>query len=112
MSSFQLVPYYYFQLSLDRNGSQQCRDAVLPFMCQYTFPLCDNNTKQLYRPTQERCIEISEQVCPQEWNLTRQLGYQNLLPHCTKLMKQGNFYLIMVFLCVYHYNSVTKLNLS
>ena len=58
-------------------------------MCQYTFPLCDNSTTQLYLPTQERCIEISEQVCSQEWNLTTQLEYQNLLPNCTTLRSQG-----------------------
>ena len=61
-------------------------------MCQYTFPICASSTKQLYLPTQEQCIEISEQVCSQEWNLTRQLGYQNLLPNCTKL-PQGYLYL-------------------
>ena len=80
---------YYTIYFLERNGSQQCRDAALPFMCQYTFPLCDNNSTQLYLPTQERCIEISEQVCSQEWNLTGQLGYQNLLPNCTTLRRQG-----------------------
>ena len=70
---------------LERNGSQQCRDAVLPFMCLYTFPLCDNITGHLYQPTRDECVRVSEQVCSHEWNLTTQLGYQHLLPDCEML---------------------------
>ena len=58
-------------------------------MCQYTFPLCDNITGQLYLPTQGECVRVSEQVCQHEWNLTRELGYGDMLPDCTTLPPNG-----------------------
>ena len=70
---------------LERNGSQQCRDDVLSVMCLTTFPLGDKITGQLYQLTRDECERVSEQVCPHEWNLTTQLGYQYLLPDCAKL---------------------------
>ena len=66
-------------------------------MCQYTFPLCDNDT--LILPTQEQCMQLSDQ-CSLEWNLTRRLGYQDLLPNCTKLLKTPSAGTIAA-MCIY-----------
>lgn len=67
------------------NSAQECRSAAVPFMCQYLFPLCDNTTGELYLPTHEECLRISEQVCLQEWNLARLAGFGDQLPDCSRL---------------------------
>ena len=65
-----------------------CKDAAVPFMCQYVFPLCDSTTGQLYLPTQQECLQISQQVCSIEWFLAKSL-LSDYLPDCEKLPLQG-----------------------
>ena len=57
-------------------------------MCQYAFPICDPKTGDLYLPTQEECLRISQQVCSHEWKLAQQFGYGDQLPECGKLPLQ------------------------
>ena len=79
---------YLFLLASIASFSQECQDAAVPFMCQYVFPLCDPTTGELYLPTQEECLRISQQVCAQAWNLAQQFGYGDQLPDCGKLPLQ------------------------
>ena len=82
-----------FSIKLSMYFSEQvvrpaCKDAAVPFMCQYVFPLCDSTTGQLYLPTQQEFLQISQQVCSIEWKLaTSYLG--NNLPDDEKLPLQG-----------------------
>ena len=95
--------------SSELNGSQECQDAAVPFMCQYMFPLCDNDTGELYLPTQEECLRISNQVCSQEWNIAKQFGYGDQLPHCAKLPpgRNGIINNVIMIVVLYIYRMIS-----
>ena len=52
--------------------SSQCRDAALPFLCLYLFPLCDDN-QTAYFPSSEQCTSISTDTCKAEWTNAKTL---------------------------------------
>ena len=53
------------------NPSQQCQEAITPFLCIFIFNLCDfNNT--LHTILREDCLHIRDNVCVSEWRLARQ----------------------------------------
>ena len=68
--------------------SQGCEDAIRAFLCQYTFPLCDNASGYLYQTSQEHCVHVREEVCSVEWNTLNASGFGNELPNCNQ--QNGN----------------------
>ena len=61
------------------NPSDDCRRAVVPFLCLYLFGLCDKSGVSV-QPTSSRCVEIRDRLCPTQWALAVQLGAD--LPEC------------------------------
>ena len=55
----------YF-LDLLIQPSDECRKRVVPFLCLYTFGLCDENSVN-YRPKATECSHIRDNVCESEW---------------------------------------------
>ena len=68
-------------LSLFR-PSQQCREAILPFLCIFIFNLCDNNNT-LHTILREDCLHIRDDVCAEVWQIA--VDYQVPLPVCENL---------------------------
>ena len=63
--------------------TEQCHDAVLPFLCQYIFPPCNVSSGNKNFISQSQCCNIRNVACPREWNLimnTRSAPFQ--LPNC------------------------------
>ena len=63
-------------------ASMQCRDAVLPFLCQYIFPPCDVNNGNVDFVSRTQCINIRDAVCSFEWNVVINTPSAALLPNC------------------------------
>ena len=73
-----------FILDIIPLGSQQCRDNILPFLCQYIYPPCDiTNNDTVNFINQTECSNIRDAVCSVEWNAVKNLPLvRNLLPNC------------------------------
>ena len=61
--------------------SEECSAEVLPFICQYAFPPCDDDGSPLLI-TQEQCINIRDDVCATEWRIAMATDSGSLLPVC------------------------------
>ena len=64
--------------------SPECRAAVEPFLCLYSFGLCDSSGVA-YGPSFEECVFISTIVCASEWARANSLLIQfglSPLPEC------------------------------
>jgi len=60
--------------------SEQCSEAVLPFLCQYLHPPCDSNGS-VNLISREQCSNIRDVVCADEWRLVMAAS-SSLLPVC------------------------------
>ena len=60
---------------------KECADVVLPFVCQYVYPPCDSNGNPLLL-TEEKCIDIRDNVCDREWRGVMSTELRLLLPDC------------------------------
>ena len=69
-------------LSLQKTLSPNCQVAVVPFICLYLFPLCDEN-QTAYLPSSQECNSISTDICKAEWSMAQQL--LSSLPNCAAL---------------------------
>ena len=66
------------------NPSQECIDAMVPFLCLSAFRSCDSGNN-LHTSKREDCIFIRDDVCASEWNQAALfLGAENL-PVCENL---------------------------
>ena len=63
-------------------ASSQCRDAVLPFLCQYVFPPCDIISGNVNFISKTECTNIRDVVCSFEWNVVIKTPSGSLLPNC------------------------------
>ena len=61
--------------------SKECLAAVIPFLCQYVYPPCDDNGNAKFI-TQEQCINIRDEVCISEWRFAMASDLGSLLPVC------------------------------
>ena len=61
--------------------SEECSAAVVPFLCLYTFGLCDGNGT-LHRPSSKQCMYIRNVTCKTEWDLAVAVVGEGALPHC------------------------------
>ena len=71
--------------------SEECRSAVIPFLCLYTFGLCGTENVD-YRPTAAQCMEIRDSICESEWKRAADLlalAGQPPLPDCSSLSDEG-----------------------
>ena len=71
--------------------SAECRSAVIPFLCLYTFGACGENSDD-YRPTEAQCMKIRDTICESEWKTAAQLLAkfgQPPLPDCSSLGQEG-----------------------
>ena len=73
-----------------RFASMQCRDAVLPFLCQYIFPSCDVNNGNVDFISRTQCINIRDAVCSFEWNFVVNTPSAALLPNCENFDDNDN----------------------
>jgi len=71
--------------------TDKCRDAVLPFLCQYAFPPCDVNSSNVSFISQGQCSNIRDTVCSFEWNAISILSPSavSLLPNCEDFNKDN-----------------------
>ena len=63
-------------------ASEQCRDAALPFLCQYIFPPCDVSDGNVDFIGRTQCINIRDAVCSFEWSIVLNTPLASLLPNC------------------------------
>ena len=63
---------------------KQCRDAVMPFLCQYAFPPCDSSSGNISVISKTQCANIRDVLCSVEWNLAIKISSSAaiLLPNC------------------------------
>ena len=91
--TLQRIKYIFDALG----ASQACVSSLIPFMCQYLFPLCDGNGT-VHKPSRNQCIEISSAVCRDEWkSAINILNLKDYLPDCqhlpeTSLCNNGNMH--------------------
>ena len=65
--------------------SPECMRAVVPFLCLYIFPLCDNSNGLLYQPTSVQCREIIDGICANEFDTVQMRAGESQLPQCQSL---------------------------
>ena len=66
------------------NSSQQCQEAIMPFLCISIFNLCDSSNT-LHTITREDCLYIRDDVCTSEWSMTVKFLGADVLPVCEDL---------------------------
>ena len=66
--------------------SPECSQIAIPFICQYVYPPCINDTSnQLI--TREQCNDVKDEVCAAEW-LVAMAIFPGILPDCEILINQ------------------------
>ena len=63
------------------NPTPECREVVEPFLCLYTFGLCDSSG-ELYLPSSGECETLTTETCAREWTMAVSLLPNDLLPKC------------------------------
>ena len=64
--------------------SEECRNAGVPFLCQYVYHLCDSeNSETSFLPSKEECDYVSTEACATEWK-----AFSSQLPKCNDLPNQ------------------------
>ena len=66
------------------NPSQQCQEAIIPFLCISIFNLCDSSNT-LHTAPREDCVYIRDDVCVSEWSTAVELLGADVLPVCEEL---------------------------
>ena len=66
------------------NPSQQCTEDIVPFLCLYTFSLCDSSNT-LHTILRQDCLDIRDDVCSQEWSRAVAFLGDGVLPVCEDL---------------------------
>ena len=66
------------------NSSQQCQEAVIPFLCISIFNLCDSSNT-LHTALREDCLHIRDDVCVTEWSTAVEFLGADVLPVCEEL---------------------------
>ena len=63
--------------------SDECKQAAIPFICQYVYPPCLNDTEN-YQLSREQCENVRDKACPAEWSIAKAI-FPGLLPNCELL---------------------------
>ena len=69
-----------------RQATQDCQDAAIPFACQFLFPPCSPSGQE-YLPSQEHCLNVSTDVCTGTWQALQ--AARAPLPDCSTLPPAG-----------------------
>ena len=65
--------------------SPECEAVAAKFICTYYFGLCDDQTGQVYFPSVEECVRITEDICANELEQAARLVGEEVLPHCDSI---------------------------
>jgi len=85
-------------------ASEKCSALVLPFICQYVYPPCDDNGSPLLI-TQEQCVNIRDDVCANEWRITMAMEQGSLLPVCEEFGGENNSVISDTLPCHYQFDN-------
>ena len=66
------------------NPSQQCKEAIIPFLCISIFNLCDSSNT-LHTALRKDCLYIRDDVCVSEWSTAVEFLGADVLPVCEEL---------------------------
>ena len=80
-----------YSLDLLIRPSDECGRRVVPFLCLYTFGLCDENGMD-HRPKATECSDIRDNVCKSEWQNANSLLESSgmpTLPDCFTFSDDG-----------------------
>ena len=66
------------------NPSQQCSDAIMPFLCLSIFNLCDSSNT-LHTILRQDCLDIRDDVCDSVWSQAVSFLGDGVLPVCEDL---------------------------
>ena len=66
------------------NPSQQCSEAIMPFLCLSIFSLCDSNNT-LHTILRQDCLDIRDDVCDSVWSQAVSFLGDGVLPVCEDL---------------------------
>ena len=66
------------------NPSEVCQAAIVPFLCYYSFGLCDSSN-ELHLPSFRDCVLIGNQTCAAEFRTAISLVGRENLPQCETL---------------------------
>ena len=69
------------------NPSTECENAALPFLCRFTFPLCDSSG-DLYLPSSGECETLTTVTCAREWEEAVAFLGRERLPQCESLSER------------------------
>ena len=67
------------------NPSQECTEAFVPFLCFFTFRLCDNSSGDLRLPSSGECEMLTTETCASEFQTAVSLMGSDSLPQCQQL---------------------------
>ena len=62
-------------------ASEECLAAIIPFLCFYTFGLCDGSGT-LHRPSSKQCAHIRNVTCKTEWAQAVAFVGEDAMPQC------------------------------
>ena len=66
------------------NPSQQCSEAIIPFLCLSIFGFCDSNNT-LHTILRQDCLDIRDDVCDSVWSQAIAFLGDGVLPVCEDL---------------------------
>jgi len=64
--------------------SEECMEAIVPFLCLAIFPLCDSNNN-LHTILREDCLNLRDSFCVDLWNEAMAILGPGVLPVCEEL---------------------------
>ena len=64
--------------------TEECREAIVPFICLFTFKLCDSSG-HLHTVLRGDCLTIRDDVCADEWQQAVSFLGDGVLPICEDL---------------------------
>ena len=71
---------------------KQCRDVVIPFLCQYVYPPCNVSGGNVSIISKTQCTNIRDALCSVEWNVAIRTSASaaSLLPNCENFNDDDN----------------------
>ena len=86
--SFSLILLQSLQAFNSLLHNDQCLNSAIPFYCNATQVLCDDNNTFILG-LQEQCIQVRDNDCAVEWR-AYEIFHNTLLLDCTSFAKDGN----------------------
>ena len=64
--------------------TEECREAIVPFICLFTFKLCDSSS-HLHTVLRADCLTLRDGICADEWRQAEGFLGDGVLPVCEDL---------------------------